>query len=91
MPEQDRNPFGRRPVPGGAQPRPRSALLIVVLVAVALFVFNTFLTRAATQDVTFSQFRSAVDDGNLVKDEPVTVTSTTVTGTAPALSGLRTR
>jgi len=81
MPDQDRNPLGRRPVPGGAQPRPRSALLIVVLVAAALFAFNTFLTSAAQKDVTFSQFRSAVDDGDLVKSEPVTVTSTTVSGT----------
>jgi cell division protease FtsH len=55
--------------------------LIVVLVAAALFVFNTFLTRAATKDVSFSQFRTAVDDGDLLKSDPVTVTSTTVTGT----------
>jgi cell division protease FtsH len=90
MPEQERNPFGRRPASGGAQPRPRSALLIVVLVAAALFVFNTFLTNAATQDVTFSQFLSAVDDGDLVKSDPVTITSTTVTGTVRTNQGEQT-
>jgi cell division protease FtsH len=90
MPEQDRNPLGRRPVPGGVQPRPRSALLIVILVAAALFVFNTFLTSASQKDVTFSQFRSAVDDGDLVKSEPVTVTSTTVSGTVRTPEGQQT-
>ena len=90
MPEQDRNPLGRRPVPGGVQPRPRSALLIVVLVAAALFAFNTFLTSASQKDVTFSQFRSAVDDGDLVKSEPVTVTSTTVSGTVRTPEGQQT-
>jgi cell division protease FtsH len=90
MPEQDRNPLGRRPVPGGVQPRPRSALLVVILVAAALFVFNTFLTSASQKDVTFSQFRSAVDDGDLVKSEPVTVTSTTVSGTVRTPEGQQT-
>jgi cell division protease FtsH len=80
MPEQDRSPFGRRPAAGGAQPRPRSALLVVLLVAGALFVFNSFLTRAQVEPVSFSQFRAAVDNGDLVKTEPVTITTTTVTG-----------
>jgi cell division protease FtsH len=80
MPEQDRNPFGRRPAPGSAQPRPRSALLVVLLVAGALLLFNGFLTRAAVTRVPFSQFRAAVTNGDLVKEEPVTITSTTITG-----------
>jgi cell division protease FtsH len=80
MPDQDRSPFGRRPAPGASQPRPRSALLVVLLVAGALFVFNSFLTRASVTDVPFSRFQEAVNSGDLVKTEPVTITTTTVTG-----------
>ncbi len=82
MPEQDKNPFGRRPAAGAPQPRPRSALLVVLLVAGALFVFNTFLTQAAVDKISFSEFRAAVADGDLVKnkDKPVTITTTTVSG-----------
>ena len=78
MPEQDKSPFGRRPAAGAPQPRPRSALLVVLVVAGALFVFNTFLTQASVTKVSFSQFRDAVDNGDLVKTEPVTITTTTV-------------
>ena len=80
MPEQERKPFGRRPVPGSAQPRPRSALVVVLVVAGALLLFNTFLTQSQVTTVPFSQFRSAIDSGDLVKDEPVTITTTTITG-----------
>jgi cell division protease FtsH len=80
MPEPDRNPFGRRPAPGAPQPRPRSALLVVLVVAGALLLFNQFLTRAAVETVPFSEFRSAVANGDLVDTEPVTITSTTVSG-----------
>jgi cell division protease FtsH len=80
MPDQERGPFGRRPAGGAPQPRPRSALLIVLLVAGALFVFNGFLTRASVESMSFSDFRAAVSDGRLVKAEPVTITTTTVTG-----------
>ncbi|MGH2679942.1 MAG: ATP-dependent zinc metalloprotease FtsH [Actinomycetota bacterium] len=90
MPEQDRNPFGRRPPPGSAQPRPRSALLVVLLVAGALFVFNSFLTQAGVQEMSFSEFRSAVDEGNLSKDEPVTITTTNVTGVVGTGEGAQT-
>ena len=80
MPEQDRNPFGRRPGPAAPQPRPRSALLIVLLVAAALFVFNGFLTRAATTSIPYSRFLTAISSGDLVKGEPVVITTTTVSG-----------
>jgi cell division protease FtsH len=81
MPEQDKNPFGRRPASGAPQPKPRSALLVVLVVAGALFLFNSFLTRAATQEVSFSKFREAVDNGDVLKSEPVVITTTTVNGT----------
>ncbi|MDQ4108945.1 MAG: hypothetical protein M3138_09105, partial [Actinomycetota bacterium] len=89
MPEQDRSPFGRRPAAGAPQPRPRSALLVVILVAGALFVFNSFLTRAQVEPVSFSEFRAAVDNGELVKDKdkPVTITTTTVTGVMRTAGG----
>jgi cell division protease FtsH len=79
MPEQDRSPFGRRPVPGGAQPRPRSAVLFVVLIGVALLVGNSLLSRTGVTGVPFSEFRQAVDQEQLVPSEPVTITSTSVT------------
>ena len=79
MPEQDRSPFGRRPVPGGAQPRPRSAVLFVVLIGVALLVGNSLLARTGVESVSFSEFRQAFEAGRLVDTEPVTITSTTVT------------
>jgi cell division protease FtsH len=53
---------------------------VVLLVSGALFVFNGFLTQAAVEDISFSRFLNAIDEGTLVKDEPVTVTVTTVTG-----------
>jgi cell division protease FtsH len=89
MPEQDRSPFGRRPAAGAPQPRPRSALLVVLLVAGALFVFNSFLTRAQVEPVSFSEFRAAVNNGELVKDKdkPVTITTTTVTGVIRTAGG----
>jgi cell division protease FtsH len=81
MPEQERNPFGRRPASGGApQPRPRSALLIVLLVAAGLFLFNTFLTSAAVETVRFSQFLQAIEADDVVKSEPVSVGQTTISG-----------
>ena len=42
------------PVPGSAQPRPRSALVVVLVVAGSLVLFNTFLTQAASTPVPFS-------------------------------------
>jgi cell division protease FtsH len=87
MPEQDRSPFGRRPAGGAPQPRPRSALLIVLLVAGALFVFNGFLTRASVDPMSFSEFRTAVSEDRLVKSEPVTITTTTVTGVVRTSEG----
>ncbi|HET9671945.1 MAG TPA: hypothetical protein VFQ40_03755, partial [Actinomycetota bacterium] len=80
MPEQDRNPFGRRPAPGGAQPRPRSALFVVLLVVGALLLFNTFLTQATVETVAFSRFLDAIDEQRLVKDEPINIATTTITG-----------
>jgi len=80
MPEQERNPFGRRPAPGAGQPRPRSALLVVLLVAGALIVFNNFLTQAAVDTISFSRFINAFEQERLVKDEPVTITTTTISG-----------
>jgi cell division protease FtsH len=90
MPEQDKNPFGRRPVPGAPQPRPRSALMVVLVVAGALFLFNSFLTRSAVDPVPFSQFKAAVDNGDLVKEEDVTITTTTVTGVVNTEDGQKT-
>jgi cell division protease FtsH len=90
MPEQDKSPFGRRPAAGAPQPRPRSALLVVLVVAGALFVFNTFLTQAAVEKMPFSRFRAAVDNGDLVKEEPVTITTTTVTGVVNTGDGPKT-
>jgi cell division protease FtsH len=90
MPEQDKNPFGRRPVPGAPQPRPRSALMVVLVVAGALFLFNSFLTRSAVDPVPFSQFKAAVDNGDLVKEEDVTITTTTVTGVVTTEDGQKT-
>jgi cell division protease FtsH len=87
MPEQDRNPFGRRAAPGSPQPRPRSALVVVLVVAGSLLLFNQFLTRAAVTPVAFSRFREAVDNGDLVKDEPVTITTTTITGVVRTAEG----
>jgi cell division protease FtsH len=80
MPEQERNPFGRRPAPGTPQPRSRSALLIVLLVAGALFLFQSFFSQAGTEPVSFSRFLGAIDSGQLVRSEPVNIATTTITG-----------
>ena len=67
-------------------------MLVVLVVAGALFLFNSFLTRSAVDPVSFSQFRAAVDNGDLVKDKdnPVTITTTTVTGTVNTSDGPKT-
>jgi cell division protease FtsH len=90
MPEQDKSPFGRRSTPGAPQPRPRSALVVVLIVAGALFLFNGYLTRSAVKEVQFSQFRAAVDNGELVKSEPVTINATTVSGVVRTADGQQT-
>ncbi len=88
MPEQDRNPFGRRPgAPGGPQPRPRSALFLVLLVAAGLFLFNTFLTQATVETVPFSRFVDAIDTGDLRKTESVSVGQTTISGVVRTADG----
>jgi cell division protease FtsH len=91
MPEQERKPFGRRPVPGSAQPRPRSALVVVLVVAGALLLFNTFLTQSQVESVPFSQFQSAINNDELVKSEPVTITTTTITGVVRTPEGEQTQ
>jgi cell division protease FtsH len=90
MPEQERNPFGRRPGPGAAQPRPRSALLVVLLVAGALFLLSQFMASARVTPVPFSRFLGEIDQGNLVETEPVTVATTTITGVVSAEGGEQT-
>ena len=90
MPEQDKSPFGRRPAAGAPQPRPRSALVVVLVVAGALLLFNRFLTQSAVEPVPFSRFKAAVDDGELVKSEDVTITTTTVQGVVTTEDGQQT-
>jgi cell division protease FtsH len=90
MPEQDRNPFGRRPAPGSPQPRPRSALLVVLLVAGSLLLFNTFLSRATVNQIAFSTFLNAIENGDLVQDEPIAITTTTVSGVLRGSDGEQT-
>ncbi len=90
MPEQDKNPLGRRATPGSPQPRPRSALVVVLVVAGALLLFNRFLTQSAVEPVPFSQFKAAVDNGELVKNEDVTITTTTVQGVVSTKDGPKT-
>ena len=60
------------------------------MVAGALLLFNTFLTQSQVTTVPFSQFRSAIDSGDLVKDEPVTITTTTITGVVSTPEGDKT-
>jgi len=90
MPEQERNPFGRRPGPGAAQTRPRSALLVVLLVGGALLLLNQVMVSARVTPVPFSRFLDEIDQGHLVKTEPVTVATTTITGVVEAEGGEQT-
>jgi cell division protease FtsH len=87
MPEQDRNPFGRRSAPGATQPRPRSALLVVLLVAGALFLLSQFMASGRVKPVPFSQFLGAIDEGRLLDSEPVTVATTTISGVVETDAG----
>ncbi|HEX6265100.1 MAG TPA: hypothetical protein VF036_07450, partial [Actinomycetota bacterium] len=52
----------------------------MLVVAGSLVLFNAFLTQAASTPVPFSEFRRAIDNGDLVKEEPVTITTTTISG-----------
>ena len=86
--EQDRKPFGRRPfglstatAEIGTGRRARGGRLLVL--------FNAFLTQAASTPVPFSEFRRAIDNGDLVKEEPVTF-ATTIDGVVETPDGTET-
>jgi cell division protease FtsH len=59
----------------------------VLVVAASLVLFNTFLTQAASTPVPFSEFRRAIDNGDLVKEEKVTITTTTISGVVRTADG----
>jgi cell division protease FtsH len=69
--------------PGGpGVPRPRlSPWLVVPLLLVGLLLFNSWLANANTEQITYSQFINAVDDGRIVTDVPVKISDTSVSGT----------
>ncbi len=67
---------------GSGTPRPRfSPWLAIPLLLLGLLVFNSWLSRASTQQITYSQFRNAVDQGRVSTDVPVKISGTDVTGT----------
>ncbi|HEY6567728.1 MAG TPA: ATP-dependent zinc metalloprotease FtsH [Actinomycetota bacterium] len=85
----DRNPFTRKPSSdgngngGSGTPKPRFApWLIVPILLVALLLFQSFLSRANTKQIPFSQFTQAVADGNIVSsaDNPVKISDSQISG-----------
>ena len=77
----DRPPF--EAISSGAQQRqPRSAVLAVFAVTASLFLVSSCYVRyeERRETIPFSRFLEAVNEGDLVKTQPVTITATTVSG-----------
>jgi hypothetical protein len=56
-------------------------LLLVLVVMATVVSGGCYTRRAADRDkIPFARFMEAVDDGDLVKRKPVTITPTTVSG-----------
>ena len=67
---------------GAQQRRPHLALLVVSVVTASLFLISSCNSRykADREPIPFSRFLEAVNEGDLVKTQPVTITATTVSG-----------
>lgn len=64
------------------QRRRRPALLIVIAVAASLLLSSGCYSRykAHRETIPFSRFLEAINEGDLVKTQPVTITATKVRG-----------
>jgi cell division protease FtsH len=97
MPEDnDRNPFTRRPNGDGsggpaAPPRPRAGswVAIALIALLAIFLFQSFVSHASSKSITYSEFQSAVTNGNIVStaDDPVKISDSSITGSIKVDSG----
>ena len=80
--DNDRSPFSRRggDTPGGA-PKPRFApWLIVPVLLVALLIFNSFLSRAAQDSISYSEFIDAVEQDQLDPNTSVKISDSAISG-----------
>ncbi|MEX1263942.1 MAG: ATP-dependent zinc metalloprotease FtsH [Actinomycetota bacterium] len=84
MPDnEDRNPFSRRSSSdsGNGTPKPRFApWLIVPILLVALLVFNSLLSRTATEPIAYSEFVTAVEEGRIDPETTVKISDSGISG-----------
>jgi cell division protease FtsH len=81
--DNDRSPFSRRggDPSGGGAPRPRFApWLIVPVLLVALLVFNQFLSGAARDTISYSEFIDAVEQDELDPEVTVKISDSEISG-----------
>ncbi len=69
-----------------------SALLVVFVVAASVMLVGACYARqrAHRETIAFSRFLEAVNEGDLVKTQPVTITATTVRGAIHTAEGEQT-
>jgi cell division protease FtsH len=84
MPDSnDRNPFGRRNGDGANPPglgRPRTSWIVVLVLAIlALFLFRGLGT--STDQISFSEFQSAVANGKIAPNSVVEISDSSISGT----------
>ena len=84
MPDnEDRNPFSRRTSSDSSNgpPKPRFApWLIVPILLVALLVFNSLLSRSATEELAYSEFVTAVEEGRIDPETTVKISDSGISG-----------
>jgi cell division protease FtsH len=79
----DRSPFGRRNADGANPPglgRPRTSWIAVLVLAIlALFLFRGLGT--STDQISFSEFQTAVADGKIAPNTTVQISDSSISGT----------
>jgi cell division protease FtsH len=84
--DNDRNPFSRRPSGDGsggpATPRPRtSSWLAIALVALlGIFLLQGLFQRQNTDQISYSAFHTAVEDGKIDPGTPVEISDSSISG-----------
>ena len=80
MPDNSDN--SRRPAgPGGAAPKTRMTPWILIALAVtALLAFNQFSSAARSNEISYTEFQTAVTDSKIDPDTVVKISDTSLAG-----------
>ncbi len=94
MPEDnDRNPFSRKSggdgSGGSGVPRPRASswLAIILIALVGIFLLQSLLSRAGTDQISYSEFVAAVDQGQIDPGTTVKISDSSISGAIKQADG----